>query len=216
VKTYIFLGAPGVGKGTMAERLSHDYDFIHISTGDLLRREIEDNSELGLKAKNYIDSGWLVPDEIVTDIVSQRLKKLGGSVPGIILDGFPRTVEQASSLDQVFTENQIQMTAVILFEADEDLLVKRLSARWICRECGAIFNTIFSPPREPGKCDRCGSRKLYQRSDDQESTVRDRLQVYRKETAPLIDYYEQKRLLRRVSGTGTPEKNYQNLLEVLK
>lgn len=215
MKTYIFLGAPGVGKGTMAEKLSKDYDYRHISTGDILRRETRNNTELGQEAKQYVDSGQLVPDRVVADMVSQELENLDSSVPGIIFDGFPRTVEQARHLDRVFSENQIQLTAAVLFEADEELIVKRLTARWLCRECGAIFNTLFNPPKEPAKCDSCGG-ELYQRSDDQEATIRDRLQVYRKETAPLIDYYKQRGLLRRVFSGGQPQKNYRDLLEALK
>lgn len=214
MKCYVFLGPPGVGKGTMAELFCRDSGFAHISTGESLREEIKRNSAAGRKVQHYIDTGQLVPDEVVAAMVSRRIGVLKADIPGFVLDGYPRTVPQAELLDGVLNENQLQLGVVILFEAEEGLLVRRLSTRRVCDSCGAVFNESTNPPRQPGVCEVCGG-ELRLRSDDQADTVRQRLQVYRQETEPLIEYYEQRDVLHRVPGGGAVEDNYAALREVI-
>jgi adenylate kinase len=214
MKQLVFLGPPGAGKGTMAGMLCEQFSHQHISTGDILRAAMKSGSELGSKAQEYVNSGTLVPDELVAAIVSEKLTEPAMKNNGFILDGFPRTVKQADLLQDALDRNGMALDAVILFEVGEELLLKRLTARRICRDCGAVFNVIFNPPETDGICDKCGG-ELYQRSDDSIETAKDRLDVYERQTAPLIDYYEDKDLLIRVSGAQEKEANYQTLLEAL-
>jgi adenylate kinase len=215
LKHLIFLGPPGVGKGTMAEKLTQNFPLRHISTGDILRAEMKGGSELGAQAKNYMGKGQLVPDELVAAIVATRLAEPESRDNGFILDGFPRTINQAKLLESALDKNKMKLDAVVLFEAVREILLKRLTARRICRECGAVFNLLFSPPEKDGICDKCGG-KLYQRPDDSLDTAKNRLEVYAEQTAPLIDYYDERGLLLRVSGASEKAQNYRGLIKALK
>jgi adenylate kinase len=192
----IFLGAPGAGKGTQAAELARGQQLVHIATGDLFRQALEQGTELGMKAKSYMEKGVLVPDQITIQMVLERL-----SAPdcerGAILDGFPRNLEQAEALDKALAQQGKAIDKV-----SEEELLKRLSGRWICRQCQAPYHVTDSPPKVWGRCDRCGG-ELYQRPDDTEESVRKRLEVYFIETAPLIDYYAQRGKLLEVDGEGS-------------
>jgi len=187
----VLLGPPGSGKGTQAKRLVEELKIAHISTGDLLREAVKAQSELGARSKEYMDAGKLVPDELVIALVREKVSSLDG---GFVLDGFPRTIEQAKELESI-----TPVDAVIDLEVDLDLLVERLTKRRSCRECGAVYHLMFNPPKEEGKCDRCGG-ELYQRSDDTEATVKQRLETYMDSTLPLVEYYDSKGTLIRVDG----------------
>lgn len=185
----VFLGAPGSGKGTQAALLSAELTIPAISTGDALRREVENKSEIGLLAKSYMDSGSLVPDEVVVGIVSNRVKQTD-CAQGFILDGFPRNIAQAEILDGIK-----KVDLVIDFEVDEDTLVKRIAGRFSCKNCGSVYNHYFKLPVKEGVCDKCGSADFLSRADDNEETVRNRLKVYHESTFPLIQFYKKKNLL---------------------
>ncbi len=203
----VFLGAPGVGKGTQARRLQEEYGWTVIATGDLLRQAIAEDTPLGQQAKAYIQRGELVPDTLVNQIVSERLQGL----EHFILDGYPRNLAQAEMLESILS---YPLDAVIYFELDEEELIARLSGRRVCPKCGAVFHIQSNPSKRGEQCDRC-SAVLVIRDDDRPETVRHRLKVYREQTAPLIDYYRQRSLLRVVSAEGTPDVVYQRLLETL-
>jgi len=183
----ILLGAPGVGKGTQALRLADDVGAAHVSTGDLLRAARRDGTELGRKAQAYMDAGELVPDDLILELVREHLSGLPAGT-SVLFDGFPRTIAQAERLDEVLAVVGLRVGAVALFEASDEVLIKRLSGRRSCAKCGAVFNVHFDPPSREGVCDRCGA-ELVQRADDSADTVRRRLQVYVDQTAPLIDHY---------------------------
>lgn len=212
---YVFLGPPGAGKGTMADLLADETGIVHISTGDILRQEMKAGSEPGARARQYVDEGKLVPDEVVAAMVTQRLGHDDVADSGVVLDGYPRTVNQAHLLDRALKENSLRLDAVILFEVGEDLLLRRLTARRICRNCGAVYNTMFDPPSREGVCDRCEGQ-LYQRSDDSEETVRERLKVYQDQTAPLIEFYQNRGLLVRVPGDREKAANFAVLRNTLE
>lgn len=184
----ILLGPPGVGKGTQAVRLSDGVGWEHLSTGDLLRAALRDGTELGLRAKSYMEAGDLVPDDLIMDLVRERLNGLAPEA-GILFDGFPRTTAQADGLTAVLSESRRRVGRVVVFEAPAETLIKRLSGRRSCPQCGAVYNVYFNPPSKEDVCDRCGGT-LVQRKDDNPETVRRRLEVYEAETAPLIEYYE--------------------------
>jgi adenylate kinase len=194
----MFLGAPGAGKGTQAKMLTSRLEIPQISTGDMLRAAVGNRTELGVKAKAFMDSGSLVPDEVVIGIVKERLTAEDCS-KGFVLDGFPRTVPQAEALAEVTT-----LDAVVNIEVDEDLVVQRLSGRRTCKSCGAIYHVVTSAPSLEGVCDRCGG-ELYQRSDDNETSIRTRLESYRTQTEPLASWYAERGLLRSVDGVGDPD-----------
>jgi adenylate kinase len=204
MSNYVFLGAPGAGKGTMAEMLSARFGHAHISTGDILRAELKSGSELGLKAKACIDSGTLVPDDVVAAIVSAKLNTPETKKRGFVLDGYPRTTNQAALLAAALKANGLRLDAVVLFEVDQELILRRLTARRICRACGAIFNVLYNKPAKDGICDKCGGA-LYQRPDDTVETALARLKVYETETSPLIGLYAKQGVLLRT--TGAEEKN---------
>ncbi len=195
----ILLGAPGAGKGTQAKMISEKYGIPQISTGDMLREAVAKGTELGKKAKEYMDRGELVPDEVVIGIVRERLQQPDCS-KGFILDGFPRTIAQAEALDKMLDELGMKIDAVINIAVPEEEVVKRIVNRRTCRKCGAVYHLIYNPPKEDNKCDKCGG-ELYQRDDDKEETVRERYRVYKENTEPLIDYYRKKGVLYDVDGT---------------
>ncbi len=210
----ILLGPPGGGKGTQAKRIVEKYGIPHIATGDILRDAVAKGTELGKKAKEYMERGELVPDEIVIGIVKERIKK-PDCEKGFLLDGFPRTINQAEALDDMLKELGKKIDAVIYIDVPEDEVVKRISYRRSCRKCGAVYNLIYSPPKEDNKCDKCGG-ELYQRDDDKEEVVRQRFKVYMENTAPLIEYYEKRGILYRVDGTKSIDDVWQQIDEVLQ
>lgn len=214
---YIFIGPPGAGKGTMGDIFCEKTGVVHVSTGQLLRDEMAAGTALGAQVKDIIAKGALVSDEIVAEMVKNRIAKEDIKAHGCLLDGFPRTVPQADMLDKIITDGNDTMAAVVLIEADTDMLIGRLTSRRMCsnKECGAIYNVISQKPAVEGICDKCGAT-LYQRSDDSEETAKSRLKVYEEQTAPLVQYYEGKGQLKRtVSTDRSPEENYQEMAKVL-
>jgi adenylate kinase len=196
----ILLGAPGAGKGTQAERIVAQYGLPHISTGEILRAAVAAGTELGSAAQKFMQAGELVPDEVVVGIIRERLVE-PDAARGFLLDGFPRTLEQAAALDEMLTAADRAITHVVVLDVPEDELIERLSGRRMCRSCGKGYHVVFDPPQAEGVCDVCGG-ELYQRADDNEDTVRNRLVVYGKQTEPLIAYYTDKGLVFPVYGGG--------------
>lgn len=209
----ILLGAPGAGKGTQAKLIVEKYGIPQISTGDMLREAVAKGTELGKKAKEYMDRGELVPDEVVIGIVKERLKQ-PDCEKGFILDGFPRTLKQAEELDKMLEELGKKIDAVINVHVPEEEVVKRIVNRRTCKNCGAVYHLIYNPPKEEGKCDKCGG-ELYQRDDDKEETVRARYKVYKEQTEPLIEYYSKKGLLYTVDGTKSIEEVFEEIQKIL-
>lgn len=199
----VLLGAPGSGKGTQAQRLTGIYNIPQISTGDLLRAAVSAGTELGLKAKAAMDAGALVSDDIVLGMIRERLQQ-DDTKNGFILDGFPRNTAQAESLDALLAEVDQPIQCGLLIDVDFDVLLKRLTGRLSCKQCGAVFNRYFSAPKLDGVCDVCGG-ELYHRADDNEETIGNRLKVYEQNTAPLIQYYAAQHKLRKVNGVGEME-----------
>lgn len=210
----VLLGPPGAGKGTQAANIVSQFQIPHISTGDILRKNLKEKTPLGLKAKEYMDQGLLVPDDLVVEIIQDRLAQ-DDCIKGFMLDGFPRTVTQATSLDAVLKDMNISMDVVLNIDVNHELLVDRITGRRICKECGATYHVHFNPPKEEGKCDVCGG-KLYQRDDDKAETVKKRLEVYTDETQPLIDYYEAKDILNTIDGQQDINKVFEDIAEILK
>ncbi len=192
------MGPPGAGKGTQAEVLTEKLKIPHISTGDMFRKAIKDGTELGKKAKEYMDAGKLVPDEVTVGIVKERLGE-SDCGQGFLLDGFPRTVNQAEALDEILKQLRIKLDAVINIEVPREKLLDRLTGRRICKDCGATYHVTFNQPQEANNCDVCGG-ELYQRSDDTAETVANRLDVYAKQTQPLIEFYQKQGLLADING----------------
>jgi adenylate kinase len=209
----ILLGPPGAGKGTQAKMMIDKYQIPQISTGDILRAALKERTPLGLKAKEYMDKGLLVPDEVVIDIIRERLKE-PDCRNGYILDGFPRTVAQAQALDKVLADMHSAIDHVISIEVDKGELIKRLTGRRTCRQCGRGYHVIFDPPLNKDLCDKCQG-ELYQRDDDNEDTVRNRLDVYDSQTFPLIQYYKEKNLLRSIEGQGSIQQIFDRIVGVL-
>ncbi len=209
----ILLGPPGAGKGTQAQRIVEKYRIPQISTGDILRAAVKGGTPLGTKAKGFMDQGQLVPDEIVIGIAEERLKEKDCS-PGFILDGFPRTIPQAEALQPILAKIGKAIDHVVNIEVESEELIRRLTGRRTCRNCGAMFHLLFQPPKKEGVCDRCGG-PLYQRTDDTEETIRTRLKEYEKQTAPLIQYYRQKRTLRSIQGVGGPDQIFDQIIRLL-
>jgi adenylate kinase len=195
-----FLGPPGAGKGTQARDLAREWGVLHLATGDVLREAVAAGTALGVEAKRYMDRGALVPDDLIIGLVGERL---GGhdATRGFILDGFPRTIAQAEALGRLLKDRGQTLDAVVYFDVSEPELLRRLTGRRVCRACGHTYHQTSNPPKREGVCDACGG-ELYQREDDREATVRDRLEVYRRQTAPLLEYYRQRSLLAPVSGEG--------------
>jgi adenylate kinase len=209
----ILLGPPGAGKGTQAGRIVEEYGIPHVSTGDILRGAVKNQTQMGLEAKKYMDAGELVPDSVVIGIVKDRLQE-PDTAKGFLMDGFPRTIPQAEALDVALDGLGRAVTKTIVVLVEEEELVRRLSGRRICRVCQAPFHVVFNPPKKEGVCDKCGG-ELYQRDDDSEATVRNRLEVYRNQTEPLIDYYDQAGLVARIDGAQSPEKVYEDVRAAL-
>ncbi|WP_319417270.1 adenylate kinase [Marispirochaeta aestuarii] len=204
----VFLGPPGAGKGTVAVKVSKELGIPHISTGDLFRRAINDQTELGKKVKSILDSGELVPDDLTVALVEERLNQ-GDTGKGFILDGFPRTIPQAEALDTIST---LQMA--VNFSVADEVLVDRLSGRRVCKNCGATYHVKFAPPRKEGICDSCGG-ELYTRQDDAPEAIKNRLQVYYRQTQPLIDYYKDKGIKTDIDAAGSPEQVLSATLKAL-
>ncbi len=200
----ILMGPPGAGKGTQAEKLVEVYQIPHISTGDMFRKAQKDGTELGLKAKSYMEQGQLVPDEVTVGIVKERLAE-DDCKDGFLLDGFPRTVQQADALDGILKELGMTLDRVVNIEVDKAFLVDRLTGRRVCRACGATFHVTNKAPKVEGVCDKCGG-ELYQRNDDKIETVSNRLDVYAAQTAPLIEYYQSKGIMSSIDGSQSMEK----------
>jgi adenylate kinase len=195
----ILMGLPGAGKGTQAEQIVDTYKIPHISTGDMFRAAIKNETALGLEAKAYMDKGNLVPDEVTNGIVKERLAE-ADTDNGFLLDGFPRTLNQAEALEQILTELGKKIDAVINIYVDKDILMERLTGRIICRTCGATYHKVFNPPTVAGTCDRCGGHDFYQRDDDKPETVENRINVNLELTQPLLDFYEARHVLNTVKG----------------
>ncbi len=208
----ILLGPPGAGKGTQAKVLTSRFGIPHISTGDMLREAVSSKTPVGLKAKSYMDKGELVPDEVVIEIVKLRLQK-SDIKKGFILDGFPRTLAQAKNLDATLQKMGQDIDLVIYFETSAEVSIRRLGGRRVCRLCGANYHTVNMPPKKQGVCDKCGG-DLFQRDDDKEETVRNRLTVYEQKTKNLLDYYKNKSNLRTVSGDKEVDEVFHQLVKI--
>lgn len=209
----ILLGPPGAGKGTQAVSIVKKYNIPHISTGDIFRKNIKEGTVLGKKAKEYMDQGLLVPDELVVDLVKDRLSQ-EDCKNGFLLDGFPRTEFQADELDKVLTEMSIALNKVINIEVDPKVLEERAVGRRMCRSCGAAFHVKFNPSKKDGICDLCEG-ELYQRDDDTAATVEKRIQVYLSQTEPLIKYYTSKNIIANINGQQDIEKVFEDIIDCL-
>lgn len=209
----VLLGAPGAGKGTQAKKLIEKFGIPQISTGDILRKAVADGTPLGKEAKSYMNKGELVPDSVVIGLVKERLAK-DDCEKGYILDGFPRNTSQAQTLDSVLAAMHSPLDVALSVDVDKDILMKRLTGRRTCRGCQQMYNIHFTPPKKDGVCDKCGG-ELFQRDDDKEATIKNRLEVYEKSTAPLIDYYRKKGILKSVNGEGDIEDIFKKVLSIL-
>lgn len=210
----ILLGAPGSGKGTQAERLSREAGLLHIASGDLFRQAQKEGTELGRLAASYMEKGLLVPDEVTIRMIFERLNSLENN-RGVILDGFPRTIEQAKALDKALIEDNKIIDKAIYVDVSREELLRRLSGRWICKQCQTPYNLVSSPPKVAGRCDHCNG-ELYQRADDTRETAEKRLEVYFAQTAPLINYYQESGKLIKVDGEKTIEEVSKELLALLR
>ena len=210
----VMLGAPGAGKGTQAKRLASKYGIPHISTGDIFRANIKNGTELGKKAKVYMDQGLLVPDELVVDLVIDRFKE-PDCEKGYVLDGFPRTIPQAKALDEALAKNNDALEYAIDVDVPDENIIRRMSGRRACIGCGATYHVVTIPPKKEGICDTCGA-ELVLRADDKPETVEKRLKVYHDQTQPLIDYYQGKGILRSVDGTRDMEEVFDEIVGIVK
>lgn len=210
----VLLGAPGAGKGTQAKKLTEKYTVPQISTGDILRKAVADGTPLGKEAKSYMDKGELVPDSVVIGLVKERIV-CDDCKNGYILDGFPRNTSQAEVLDKVLADMKAPLDTALSVDVEKNDLMKRLTGRRTCKGCQQMYNIHFSPPKKEGVCDKCGG-ELYQRDDDKEETIKNRLDIYEKSTAPLIDYYSKKGILKSVKGEGSIEDIFNNICSILQ
>lgn len=209
----VLLGPPGAGKGTQAKLLQEKFAACQISTGDILRKAVTEKTPLGQEAAQYIDRGALVPDDVIVKLVAERLKEKDCE-KGFILDGFPRTIPQAESLDTILKEMGLSLNRVLSVQVPRAVVIERLAGRRNCKNCGALSHMVFNPPKKAGVCDRCGG-ELYQRQDDEEETVVNRLKVYEKQTAPLVNYYRERNLLREIDGVGAVDEIRGRVLSAL-
>ncbi|GIN22803.1 MAG TPA: adenylate kinase [Bacillus bacterium] len=210
----VLMGLPGAGKGTQAEKIVEKYSIPHISTGDMFRAAMSEGTELGMQAKSFMDKGELVPDEVTIGIVRERLSKADCD-NGFLLDGFPRTVPQAEALENILSELGRKIDYVINIQVDQEILMERLTGRRICKSCGATYHLVFNPPAETGTCDRCGGG-LYQRPDDNEETVQNRLEVNVKQTQPLLDFYQDKGYLKNINGQQHIDQVFSDIDSLLR
>lgn len=209
----ILLGPPGAGKGTQAKLITEKYSIPHISTGDIFRKNISEKTPLGIEAKRYMDNGQLVPDEVTIGIVNDRLS-MNDCENGFLLDGFPRTVKQAEALDSFLSSNEQKIDTALLIEVPKEFILERMTGRRVCSACGASYHIKFNRPKVENKCDICGG-PLVQRKDDTEETVKERLDVYDRQTQPLIQYYKEKNILAKVDGTEEIGKVFEKICDVL-
>lgn len=210
----VLMGLPGAGKGTQAEKIIAKYNIPQISTGDMFRQAIAKKTDLGLEAKSYMDKGELVPDEVTNGIVKERLAE-SDTEDGFLLDGFPRTLDQAEALDNMMQDLSKKIDAVIEIKVPEEVLVERLSGRYICRNCGATYHKIFNPPKVEGTCDRCGGHDFYQRDDDKPETVRNRISVNVKNNEPILEHYDKKGLLYSIDGNREIDEVFVEIQQIL-
>ncbi|MDO9026585.1 MAG: adenylate kinase [bacterium] len=210
----VLLGAPGSGKGTQAKQICREFGLPHISTGDILRQAVKDGIPLGLEAKGFMDRGELVPDHLILDLIKERFKSPDAQ-KGFLLDGFPRTVAQAQGLEESLAQQSLKIDIACSLNVDREELIKRLTSRRICSGCGAIYNLLFQSPIKDGLCDKCGGQ-LEQRVDDQRQTAENRLEVYLKQTQPLLEYYDSRKLLKQIDGNASPDKVFQDVSAVLQ
>jgi len=209
----VFLGPPGAGKGTQAKSLQEKYGICQVSTGDILRKAVREHAPLGKQAAGYLDKGELVPDGVMLKLVAERLQEKDCE-KGFILDGFPRTVPQAEGLGQILRDSGLGLDFVFCIQLPQGVLIQRLSGRRTCKKCGGLYHTLLNPPKREGLCDSCGG-ELYQRQDDREETIAARLRVFETQTAPLVDYYRMKGLLREINGVGSPEEIRSRVFQAL-
>ncbi len=209
----VLLGAPGSGKGTQAQKLISKYGVPQISTGDLLRAAVASGSALGKQAKEFMDAGQLVTDELVLGMIEERLAE-DDTKEGFILDGFPRNIPQAEALDKLLAKLKQPLDGAVLIDVDFDVLLKRITGRRTCGDCGQVYNIYSSPPSKEGKCDKCGG-ELQHRSDDNEETISSRLKVYEEQTCPLVDYYSKQSILRKVKGVGDIEDIFNRVCDAI-
>ncbi len=210
----VILGAPGAGKGTQADIIMEKLHLVHVATGDLFRQALAKETPLGLQAKSYMEKGLLVPDKVTINMVLERIAQ-PDCISGCLFDGFPRNLGQAKALDKALGEQGKAIDKAVYVMVPDEELVRRLSGRWICRSCQTPYHMVSSPPREPGKCDKCGG-ELYQRSDDNEKTVRERLKVFFAETVPIINYYKKQDKLAEIDGNQDISRVAKKMVEVLQ
>ncbi|MGX7328824.1 adenylate kinase [Enterococcus bulliens] len=211
----VLMGLPGAGKGTQAERIVASYNLPHISTGDMFRAAMANETALGLKAKSYMDQGNLVPDEVTNGIVKERLAQ-PDTENGFLLDGFPRTLDQAKALDEMLNELGKKLDAVIDIHVPEEILVDRLTGRFMCRNCGATYHREFNPPKVEGTCDKCGEHEFYQREDDKPETVKNRLAVNIKSSEPILNYYKEEGLLQSIDGNREIDAVFADVQKIIE
>lgn len=210
----ILLGLPGAGKGTQAARVSEKYNIPHISTGDMFRAAMKNKTALGLKAKEYMDAGDLVPDDVTNGIVKERLQQ-DDAKRGFLLDGYPRTLNQAQALQQALASTNRRLDHVLYIKVPKDILKERLTGRFMCSNCGATYHKLFNPPRVEGTCDKCGSHDFYQREDDKPATVENRIEVNEKQTETLAEHYREQGLVREIDGEQSPKQVFKDIVDIL-